>query len=352
MNVPWICVKYMINRYLIMPCKPIEPYPPPDKRKTPAVSADFSRRRQVVRKSIVLDKFISDQLELVSRSNIASTINHLTNFHNRHSKSENIDKVADFLKDELTNIGYGNNVHYHKYVEDGYHLKNVICHKQGRRNDILLFCAHYDTILNKDFEDARTRAPGADDNASGVASIIELARILSTVESEYSIRFAFFSGEEQGLWGSKHYAQHIQEAEENLFCVINMDMCAEPRYLPHNTTNVDIDDGTTGSVATNNEASQKLGRKMEQVAEDYADLKVEFDPIFASDYMPFEARGYVCIGGYDGSAIEENSHYHSSTDVMENLDMDFLTSVTKMMLAFAISEGRRNSEELAVDIKD
>jgi hypothetical protein len=77
-------------------------------------------------------------------------------------------------------------------------------------------------------------------------------------------------------------------------------------------------------------------------------LKVEFDPIFASDYMPFEARGYVCIGGYDGSAIEENSQYHSSTDVMDNLDTDFLTSVTKMVLAFAISEGRGNSEDLSM----
>jgi acetylornithine deacetylase/succinyl-diaminopimelate desuccinylase-like protein len=247
-----------------MPCKPIEPYPRPDKRKRPAISADFSRQRQVVPKSIALDKFIADQLELVSKSNITNTINHLTNFHNRHSKSKNIDEVADFLKDELTNIGYGNNVN----LRDGYHLKNVICHKQGRRNDILLFCAHYDTILNKDFEDAQSRAPGADDDASGVASIIELARILSTVESEYSYRFAFFSGEEQGLWGSKHYAQHIQETGENVLCLINMDMCAEPRYLPHNTTNVDIDDGTTGSIASNNEASQKLGRKMEQIAVD------------------------------------------------------------------------------------
>jgi hypothetical protein len=73
-------------------------------------------------------------------------------------------------------------------------------------------------------------------------------------------------------------------------------MCAESGFLVNNnTTNIDIDDGTTGSVSTNNEASQILGQKMEQMAKDYTDMKVEYDPIAYSNYMPFEARGYVCV---------------------------------------------------------
>jgi hypothetical protein len=252
--------------------------------------------------------------------------------------------------DELKQIngndtGHNNIVNYHEYVEDQYRLKNVIYDKQGTTNKIILFCAHYDTILQSNIDDIESRAPGADDNASGVCALLEIARIISTLNFEYSIRFVFFSGEEQGYWGSKHYAQYVKDKNEDLYAVVNLDMCSEPGFLTTKyTANVDVDDGTTGSVSTNNEASQLLGQKMEEMAIDYTNLKVEYDPIAFSDYMPFEARGYVCIGAYDGSAVEQNQHYHSETDVPSNLDLDFLTSITKMTLAFALSEGRLESK--------
>ena len=160
-----------------------------------------------------------------------------------------------------------------------------------------------------------------------------------SVKTEYTIQFVFFSGEEQGLWGSKHYAKKMKEDNKDLLLVVNMDMCGETGFLSNNnTTFIDIDDGSTGIIDENNEMSQRFGQKMEQYAKDYTELAVEFDPIFASDYMPFEARGYVCIGAYDGFAIDENPHYHTQLDVPENLNMPFLTSVTKMVLAFALLE--------------
>jgi hypothetical protein len=326
-----------------MPCKR-EDYPPPDKRMTPKISSDFIVRREPVRRSSVLNKFISSQLALVSKYNIDRWINDLTSFHNRHTKSQNIDKVAFWLGNQLKEFGYNDSTFYHEYAEAGYQLKNVICNKQGTSSKILLFCAHYDTILMRDFEDIESRAPGADDNASGVSVLLEISRIISKLNFEYSIQFAFFSGEEQGFWGSKQYAEYLKVKKEDLYAVVNLDMCANTGFLStNNTTNIDIDDGTTGSVSTNNEASQILGQKMEQMAVDYTDMRVEYDPIAYSDYMPFEARDYVCIGAYDGSAIEKNKHYHSDTDIPSNLNMDFLTSVTRMVLAFALSEARASS---------
>ena len=326
-----------------MPCKPpLESYPPPDKRKTPKISSDFLKRKekQIMRKSTVVDKFISSQVALVSKNNIIKTINDITSFHNRHSKSENINKAAEWIMDELKQ--FDSNVYYHEYTQDSYQLKNIIYDKQGATNKILLFCAHYDTILMRDLNDTESRAPGADDNASGVSVLLEISRIISQLYFEYSIRFVFFSGEEQGLWGSKHYAQYVKDRNEDIYAVVNMDMCAESGFLATNdSTNIDVDDGTTGSVSTNNEASQILGQKMEQNAIDYTNLNIVNQwPIDNSDYMPFEARGYICIGAYDGSAVDGNSHYHSDTDIPSNLDIDLLTSVTKMVLAFALSEGR------------
>ena len=326
-----------------MVCKgPIESYPPPDKRKTPKVSAELLKRKQenVLKRSAATNDFIRSQVELVSKDRIIDKISSLTSFHNRHSKSPNINMVAEWIMNELNS--FGDNITYHEYVKENYQLKNVVYHKQGATDKILLFCAHYDTILSDRREDIDARAPGADDNASGVSSLIEVYRIISKLDTEYRLRFVFFSGEEQGLWGSTQYAQDVKDRNEDLHAVINLDICAEAGFLgSNNTTNVDIDDGTTGSVSSNNEASLLLGEKMEQMAIDYTDLNVVNQwPIDNSDYMPFEARGYVCIGAYDGSVVEGNTHYHSETDLPSNLNMDLLTSLTKMVLAFALSEAQ------------
>jgi len=319
----------------------IETYPPPDKTTTPTISPSFTKNRQMMLKKISIDSSIASQVALVSAINIQTWIDGLSSFHNRHSKSKYINQVAEWIKNEMLKLGYVNGVHFHEYTEAGLELKNVICDKGGTSQKFIIICAHYDTILKENLDDAVSRAPGADDNASGVVALLEIARILSLLNLEHNIQFVFFSGEEQGLWGSKHYAQHIKENNIDLHFLINMDMCGETGFLSSSkTTNVDVDDGQTGVVTTNNEASQSFGVTMEQMAKNYTDLEVEFDPIFASDYMPFEARGYICIGAYDGSAETSNPHYHSSTDTPNNLNINFLTSVTKMVLATLLYEGK------------
>jgi hypothetical protein len=319
----------------------VEKYPPPDKTTTPSISPSFSKSRLQMMKKISVDSSIASQVGLVVPINIQTWIDQLTSFHNRHSKSKFIDEVAEWIKNELLKLGYQNGVHFHDYTESGFQLKNVICDKRGTSQKYIIICAHYDTILKEDFEDSVSRAPGADDNASGVVALLEIARIISSLNLEHNVQFAFFSGEEQGLWGSMHYARHIKENTTDLHLLINMDMCGETGFLSDSkTANVDVDDGQTGVVTSNNEPSQSFGLTMEQMAKNYTDLEIEFDPIDASDYMPFEARGYVCIGAYDGSAKTSNPHYHSSTDTPSNLDINFLVSVTKMVLATILYEGK------------
>ncbi|MGB9169145.1 MAG: M20/M25/M40 family metallo-hydrolase [Nitrososphaeraceae archaeon] len=320
----------------------IEKYLCPDKTKTPCISKSFQKFRALKTITVEIDPFIQSQVDKVSRQNIENWIEELSSFHNRHSKSQNIHQVAEWLKTELYNIGYGiENIKFHYYEEEGFNLENVICTKSEDSKKILLICAHYDTILKENFDDIVSRAPGANDNASGVAAILEIGRIIYNLKSKYSIEFVFFSGEEQALWGSKHYAHFLKSNNVDIHLLINLDMCGETGHLSsNNATNIDVDNGQTGVVSTNNEASQIFGLTMEQMAKTYTDLDVEFDPIDASDYMPFEARGYVCIGAYDGSAISSNPRYHSSTDILANLNMDFLTSVTKMVLATILQEAQ------------
>ena len=321
----------------------LEHYEPPDKTKSPRfikseVLRDINRRRA----RIVIDPSIRDMLILVAKQNLESTVGKLCSFPNRHSKSQNIHQVSDWLLNELKNIGYDKSF-MHKYSQDGFDLENVISNKSGLSEDnnreSILLCAHYDTILKQDGDDIVSKAPGANDNASGVAALLEIARVINPLSLGRDVQFAFFSGEEQGLWGSTQYAHYMNDSRINFHTVVNLDMCGEPGFLPSNTiTYIDIDDGQTGIVSTNNEASKNFGLKMQELANTYTNIDTLFDPIDASDYMPFEARGYVCIGAYDGSAISTNPHYHDGSDTIENLDFGFLSEVTKMVLAFILTE--------------
>lgn len=168
------------------------------------------------------DKIIKEIISSISIANIERWINKITLFHTRHSKSKFIDKVSFWLKDELEKNGQ-TDVRFHHYTENGFNLKNVICHIRGLSDKVILICAHYDSRM-ENLDDSRSRAPGADDNASGMSVILEISRVIANLQFEYSIQLVFFSGEEQGQWGSKHYAKFIKDNNIPLQRLINLDM--------------------------------------------------------------------------------------------------------------------------------
>jgi hypothetical protein len=311
-------------------------YPPPDKRKGNRVpSIRSKRRRDEGAESLPMDKSIESIISSVSRNNIEKWINHLASYHTRHSKSKYIDDVANWLKDELERLTHVD-INFHNYSEDGYNLKNVIYKKKGSLSDtVILVCAHYDSRM-RDLEDNNSRAPGADDNASGVAVILEIARLISNLELERTVQLVFFSGEEQGLWGSKHYSRQLKDDGVDLYRLINLDMVGFPPADGKHTVTIERDMGN--AVPTNDQDSQTFGGMMEQMALDYTDLDPILGPIYDSDYMPFEALGYVTVGGYDGGATDQNTHYHSTTDEVSFVDMDYVASNTKMVLATVLKE--------------
>jgi Zn-dependent M28 family amino/carboxypeptidase len=76
----------------------------------------------------------------------------------------------------------------------------------------------------ENYLDYYSKAPGANDNASGVSAILEIARILYNKKLDYDLQFVFFSGEEQNLLGSEQYAKFIRKNNLNLHRLINLDM--------------------------------------------------------------------------------------------------------------------------------
>ncbi|MBK6681102.1 MAG: M20/M25/M40 family metallo-hydrolase [Ignavibacteriales bacterium] len=100
--------------------------------------------------------------------------------------------------------------------------KNVIGVKTGTQfpNQKYIICAHFDDMPSG------ATAPGADDNGSGTAAVMEAARILSQYTFPYTIVFALWDEEEQGLVGSAYYANQASIAGDSILGVVNMDMIA------------------------------------------------------------------------------------------------------------------------------
>jgi hypothetical protein len=92
-------------------------------------------------------------------------------------------------------------------------ITNVIATLRGESapNRVYVVTGHYDSRAS-DVMDATSDAPGADDDASGVAAVLELARVMATRRTEATVVFAAVAGEEQGLYGSDHMAQVLKDA--------------------------------------------------------------------------------------------------------------------------------------------
>jgi Zn-dependent M28 family amino/carboxypeptidase len=286
-----------------------------------------------------MDSEIEELINGVSKDNIKSWLLNLSSFHTRHTKSKYINEVAEWLRIEFKNMGYDDNdVFFHNYTENingkNYELKNVICNKKGINNQCIIICAHYDSRI-KDLADFESRSPGANDNASGVSAILEIARIINKQNLDYTVQFALFSGEEQGLLGSKKYVKFVKENNIDIYRVVNLDMIAYP-ILNRGIVIIERDNNTDpqhNRVKENDIASIEFGKVMAEMSY-YTDLQVNLDSIWNSDYEPFEEEGIVVIGAYDGSADEkQNPHYHDVSDEPDLIDWNYLSSATKMVLA-------------------
>ncbi|OPZ29007.1 MAG: Bacterial leucyl aminopeptidase precursor [Lentisphaerae bacterium ADurb.BinA184] len=196
-------------------------------------------------------------------------------------------------------------------IENTPTYQNVVAPKNGslRPDDIYIVGAHLDSVGN----------PGADDDASGVAGVLECARVLSRYPTAASLVFITFDQEEDGLLGSTAYAQAARARGDNILGMLSLDMIAYNH--PDGTPSADIY-GRTASDAVKNAVAAALlsyGGLPATISGDYP----------YSDHAPFEAQGYpACL------LIEDwgNPYYHQAadnTDVPGYLDYAYGTDMVR-----------------------
>jgi len=216
-----------------------------------------------------------------------------------------------------------------------YTLHNVVATLPGKgpdRDKEILLTAHYDSIASHE-EDWKEHwneipAPGATDNGSGVAMVLEVARILSRYDFDYTIKFIAFSGEELGLFGSRDYSKHAADRDEPIAAVLNVDM------LGHD------EDGALDVHVVTNERSSWIGNVFVTAKEAFRIgglLKPVVDPKFVwSDHSPFWKYGYSAAMISEESDMESPEwpqYIHSSKDVIDNINLGLGRIGLKLVLS-------------------
>lgn len=248
---------------------------------------------------------------------------------------QNLERAADFIKKELESFGY--NLLEQVHIIENRSYRNLIATKEGKnkKDRIIIVCAHYDSVWG---------SPGADDNASGVAAIIELARLISKDDLNKTIKFIAFTCEEPPFYttenmGSFRYAKEAKKNKEHIeavLCLESIGFYADKKNsqnYPFGLSAFYPDKANFIAVVSNLSSSNLLKRIVKEFKKasnfplEYLMAPVFLAPAISfSDHWSFWKFGYKAVMITD-TAFYRNSYYHAQSDTPEKLDYQSISKV-------------------------
>jgi hypothetical protein len=275
--------------------------------------------------------------ERVSQARLISDVTTLQDFYSRYVLYHGNAAATAFLEEEYREI-------IRTEVERQYfpleipagsaEIANVVAVIPGVLNpdQQIVVGAHFDSFT---FAGGDSVAPGADDNASGTAAVLECARILSGYAFDRTLVFVAFNAEEVGLYGSTYYADAALARGDDIRGMINLDMVAYeagPTY-----------DGTVISDG----ASLDMAELMASKAERYTTVEMGATSSSTewSDHAPFWENGYRAIWEYEGWS-DASPFIHTYEDNVESLNSDFFVEMTRVLVATAYDLAGPNKSPL------
>ena len=259
---------------------------------------------------------IIEILENLDEDLILGYLEDLTDFGPRVTGTTACAQAGDYIYDEFES--YGLEARYDDWSYYGYSGNNIEGILEGineTSDEIYIICAHYDSVSS---------SPGADDDGSGTAAVLAAAYLMSQYVFNHTIRFVAFDGEEQGLLGSHEYAEEASQNGDNIIAVLNGDMIGYAAN-PTQASYIKIYE---------NSASEWITDFTEDISQDYYDYcELTIVPsgyASNSDHASFWGFGYDAIMYHE---YQFNPYYHSSQDIIANMDVDYSTRVTRLMVA-------------------
>jgi Zn-dependent M28 family amino/carboxypeptidase len=245
--------------------------------------------------------------------------------------------VRQYIDRQLTQWG---TVETHEFTVRGKTHQNLILNfpsNNKKKLPPILIGAHYDAVPG---------TPGADDNATGVAGLLELARAFAAKPPKYPIRLVAFDMEEYGLLGSAAYAAHLKQQKQPLKLMMSLEMLGYCNTSPHSQSYPAglkyfySDRGNFIALIGNLATIPDLIRLSSIIRQQ--GTPCEWLPVPNvgklvpqtrwSDHSPFWDRGYRALMVTD-TAFLRNPHYHQSSDTLETIDLDFLAGVCQGLIA-------------------
>jgi Zn-dependent M28 family amino/carboxypeptidase len=244
---------------------------------------------------------------------------------------DELQRARDYIIRELTALGY--QAEQQRYTAAGREVSNIVVEIPGasRAQEIVIFGAHYDSVVG---------TPGANDNGSGVAALLELARVSRDLRPSRNIRFVFFVNEEPPYFqtdamGSVVYARRCHERKENIVAMFSLETMGyysdEPNSQQYPTELAALYPHTGNFIAfASNVRSTPLLRHTAEVFSKSTTLPVEggaapesIPGVGWSDHWSFWKEGYAAVMVTD-TAPYRYPHYHASTDTPDKLDYERL----------------------------
>jgi Zn-dependent M28 family amino/carboxypeptidase len=261
-------------------------------------------------------------VDSISRASFEEDLRALAAFRTRLSTSAEFIAAVTAAKSRLTAMGYS--VRTQPITVQDAPSTNLIAERRGvgpAPRKVVLVTAHLDSINIAG--GAAAPAPGADDNGSGSAGLLAIARALKDHRGVHDLRLILFGGEEQGLHGSRQYVAGLSAVQrQRLSAVVNMDMIAtlnmpEPTVLLEGApVSQAVIDGLAASAAT------------------YTTLAVETSLSAAnSDHVPFIRRNLPAVLTIEGSD-SANTHIHSANDTLTHVNAELALDILRMNVAF------------------
>jgi Zn-dependent M28 family amino/carboxypeptidase len=256
---------------------------------------------------------------------------------------DKLEATKEYIVSRLKAFGYIPSLQTYTY--SGRKYSNVIASIRGAKlpDETVIIGAHYDTVFG---------TPGADDNASAVATLLEIARALKGFSPDRTLKLIFFVIEEPPVFRSDHmgsyvYAKEAKERNENIKSMISLEMLGyyanekEGQSFPFPLMSLIYPSTPNFIAVVGNLSSRNLVRKVKNSLRASCGIPVETLSAFSfvpgvdfSDHRSFWKMGYPAVMITD-TAFYRNPNYHTETDTIDTLDFDKMSDLLRGLIQAA-----------------
>jgi hypothetical protein len=268
------------------------------------------------------NSFYGDIVANTSSTNILNDLSAYQNLGIKEVGTAALTNTEDWITERYESLGYTDIV-LQTFTYSAGTSNNIIVTKTGTvyPNTYVIIDGHYDTI----------NGTGTNDNGTGTVLLLELARLLKDVDTEYSIKFIHFSSEEDGLVGSNYYVNNTVIPQNlDIKLVFNIDEIGGRSGMVNDTVVCERDES---SPSSNNAASALATIVLANCIELYSNLNTEISYAYGSDYVPFENNGEIITGLFEKN---ESTVRHTANDLLVNMDPTYVYEITKGALGAAL----------------